>query len=302
MYNFQKDSFPFYRLEEIKRRPDDFKLLERIPLTMDGCKSRLPIVLNDVLEGEICHKLIILDTETTGFDNRKDEIIELALVKVTYSLQRNIIISIDQIYDEFEQPSTKITPEITEITHITNEMVQGKRIDDDMVNFFLSDENSLVVAHNAKFDRPFFEKRFPHLKNLRWACSLNDINWDLLGASGGKKLESLCNVRGWFYNAHRADIDCLAIAWLLYIEQNSLGMLLSNANKKNYTIYVYNSYSVKDSLRARGYKYDGVKQCWYLAVADKMALDEQVSFIDSLPNFGRENIKIVEFDARLRYK
>jgi DNA polymerase-3 subunit epsilon len=34
----------------------------------------------------------------------------------------------------------------------------------------------VVIAHNAKFDRPFVEGRWPLFQHLNWACSINDIN------------------------------------------------------------------------------------------------------------------------------
>ena len=41
---------------------------------------------------------------------------------------------------------------------------------------------SLIIAHNAPFDRPFAEARLPALKaNKWWACSMQDVHWKPAG-------------------------------------------------------------------------------------------------------------------------
>ena len=70
-----------------------------------------------------------------------------------------------QSFGDLEDPGIPITPEITEITGITNEMVAGKRIDDAQVVELVSGA-CIVIAHNLKFDRPFLEQRFPVFEAL----------------------------------------------------------------------------------------------------------------------------------------
>ena len=94
--------FPLERLDEIQKHPEDFRLLERIPLTVDGINTKLPIKLNEPQEGERVHHVVFLDTETTGMDCNQEKIIELGMVRATYSFDRKIMLSIDKIYDEFE--------------------------------------------------------------------------------------------------------------------------------------------------------------------------------------------------------
>jgi DNA polymerase-3 subunit epsilon len=61
-----------------------------------------------------------------------------------------------------------ISPEITKITGITDEMVAGHRIDDLTVNDLLA-RVVLVITHHADFDRRFLERRFPTLAAKHWA-------------------------------------------------------------------------------------------------------------------------------------
>jgi DNA polymerase-3 subunit epsilon len=67
----------------------------------------------------------------------------------------------------------------------------------------------LVIAHNAGFDRPFVEGLLPQAQGLNWACSFADIDWTAAGHSSAK-LSYLASALGWFYDAHRAEMDCHA--------------------------------------------------------------------------------------------
>jgi DNA polymerase-3 subunit epsilon len=99
---------------------------------------------------------ILLDVETTGLNTAQDEIIELAMVKVSY-LPDDRIGSITGIFSSFNEPSILIPEDIIELTGITDEMVSGQRIDPVAVKAFVSDA-VLVIAHNANFDRKFAER------------------------------------------------------------------------------------------------------------------------------------------------
>ena len=295
----QSHNFPLERIDEIQKHPQDFKLLERIPLTIEGMDTRLPIKLNDPVEGERIHHVVFLDTETTGMDANNEKIIELGMVRVTYSFDRKIMLSIDKIYDEFEDPGKEIPLEIQQLTHITNEMVAGHKFDNDKVAQMLAGR-PLVVAHNARFDRPFFDRRFPSLGDLSWVCSLNSVNWDSLG-DNGRKLEFLCQVRGWFYDAHRAYDDCLALLWLMHIEPEAFEMLINSALRQEYKINAIGSpFEIKDKLKSLGYRFDATRKCWYITVSSKEELDKQISILNQY--YDASSAEIVKLSAKNRYK
>lgn len=294
-----QDRFPQERFEEISRRPDDFRLLERIPLTLEGIERKFPIQLNAPVEGEKLHHVVFLDTETTGMKPESDRIIELGLVRCTYSFDRKLLLSIDDYYDEFEDPKREIPLEIQELTHITNEMVSGHSLDESRVSTILSGR-PLVVAHNAGFDRPFFDRRFPALSELSWACSCKGISWDVLG-SNGTKLEYLNMTRGWFYDAHRAYVDCLATVWLMHIEPQAFSMLVENALKKTFRVVAVGSpFDAKDSLKAHGYRFDGTAKAWYINTFSEQEAQSQIAFLQGLYDASAARIEIQ--NAKNRYK
>ena len=246
-----KEAFPLEKFDEIRKNPENYRLLQRIPLTYPGIEEHLPLSLNEKVEGERIHHAVFLDTETTGMLPDKERVIELGMVRVTYSFDRKIVLSIDEFYDEFEDPGKPIPMEIQELTQITDDMVKGRHFDEDRVAAMLAGR-PLVIAHNAAFDRPFFDRRFPALSDLSWGCSLKEVNWDALG-SNGTKLEYLNLSRGWFYNAHRAYVDCLALIWIMHIEPEAFSMLVEHALKKTCRVLAVGSpFDVKDKLKTQG--------------------------------------------------
>ena len=81
---------------------------------------------------------ILLDTETTGLDPRKDEVIELGMVKFDY-LPDGRVVGVRDVFSSFNEPSVPIPTEVTALTGITDEMVAGQRIDEAVVSAFVED-------------------------------------------------------------------------------------------------------------------------------------------------------------------
>ena len=96
-------------------------------------------------------KIIFFDTETTGNEPKKDFVCQLAY-KTT-----------GMTFNELFKPSIPIPPEASAITHITNKMVADKPSFKESTNYgtiklLFEDPNSVVVAHNAKFDLAIINK------------------------------------------------------------------------------------------------------------------------------------------------
>ncbi len=288
--------FPLERIDEIRQRPDDFRIIERIPLHKD---MTLPFWLNKPEPRERTHTVVFLDLETTGMTAGFDKIIEIGLVRCTYAFDRKILLSIDKIYGAYEDPKKPIPPEITQFTGITDAMVEGAVLDSNMTAQLLSGK-PLAVAHNASFDRPFFDLRFPSLGDLSWACSMKGINWDKLGFNG-RKLDYLNLMHGWFYEGHRAVNDCLAAAWLMYVNPQAFAMLIDSAKSKDYTVYAQGApFEIKDKLKSMGYRFDGKKKVWYINVKTKAAADQQIQALGSMYDASQAVCTVLE--ARTRFK
>ncbi len=214
---------------------------------------------------------VYLDIETTGLDPDVDEIIELALVSFTFDKNGQIYRIIDS-KNYFNEPIHRdISEEITKITGITLNHVKGHKINWPEVHQII-DNCVLIVAHNASFDRPFLEKMDDLFCSKSWACSMNDIDWKNEGFES-LKLEYLAYRNGFFYEGHRAEVDCRAGIELLtkpLLSQNfsAFHKLLQFARKDSYRVWAVSSaFAYKDVLKSRGYRWndgtDGRPKSWY---------------------------------------
>lgn len=228
---------------------------------------------------------LVVDVETTGLDPRCDEIIELAMTPFSYGLDGTVF-AVDRSFQGLRQPSESITPEITAITGITNEMVAGQVINPAEVVKFAAPA-SLIIAHNAAFDRRFLERFSDVFLTKPWACSLSQIDWAAEGFEG-TKLAYLAQAAGFFYDRHRAMHDCLATVELLATRlprsgRTGLSRLLDEARAITWRIWAENSpYDLKDTLKARGYRWNGEPgpqpRAWYIDVSEAQ-LEAELRFL-----------------------
>lgn len=298
----EESVFPVGRLADVAARPGDFRLVERVPLTV-GWEAAGRVDLAEVV-GDEC-RMVLLDLETTGFNVDEEKIIELGMVEVLYSPSARRITSVLRAVSMLEDPGKPITEEITGITGITDEMVAGLRIDEAVVNDFLGD-GPVVVAHSASFDRPFFDRRFPAYADLSWGCTLKGVDWRGLGFEGSK-LEYLLMKDGWFYGGHRAAVDCLAMAWLLHRRADAFAMLLDSVAAETVVVRAFGApYAVKDLLKARGYKWHGaddgrMNKHWWIEIPGSALGDEQ-EYLDSEYRDGSTLAHYSYMDATKRFK
>lgn len=275
--------FPVEMFAAIKKAPNDFRLLEKIPYSTFVSGQRFPLFLSDTVGDE--KPMVIIDTETTGLSTTS-KIIELALIRVLYSPSISRITCVESVYCEFEDPHEDIPYQITELTGITNEDVQGQEINESRVAALLADR-PLMVAHNAGFDRPFFERRFAHISSLLdlpWACTMRGIKWRMINPDlTSSSLMGIAMGSGYFYDAHRASSDCFALIWLLNLYPEALSSLLNSADAHFYIIKALEApFKVKDVLKERDYRWDGNERVWYKNVGNIQQLETEKKFLFQL--------------------
>lgn len=223
-------------------------------------------------------RVAILDTETTGIDPARDKVIELGIVVIEVCPVSGQGYRVLTTFNALEDPGFPIPEESTRIHGITDEMVAGQRIDDREVQALLADV-ALVVAHNARFDRPFVEQRLPVFSEKAWACSFAQIPWADEGIGSGK-LEYLAYRCGFHYGAHRASVDCHALLEVLQHPlpaSGSLAMkaLLAIAREPGLRVAALGSpFESKDVLKARGYRWNNPARVWETNLRQAQLEDE----------------------------
>ncbi len=91
----------------------------------------------------------VLDLETTGLSPYENEIIEIAMLRVRSG-------SVQQIFQTLVHPEHRISRFITNLTGISNEMVETSPAIEDVIGDafqFLGED--LIVGHNVSFDLRF---------------------------------------------------------------------------------------------------------------------------------------------------
>jgi DNA polymerase III subunit epsilon len=254
---------------------------------------------------------IALDLETTGLDTMRDEVIEIGMVKFAYTKDGRVTHVIDT-FSAFNEPSTPIPAQISELTGITDAMVAGHRIDPAAVAAFIGDA-VLVIAHNASFDRQFSERYWPEFEAKAWACTATQIPWRLHGFEGAK-LTYLLAGAGLFHGAHRAVDDCRAVLELLALELTgtdctALSRLLEGARRKTTRIWAEGSpFELRNELKKRGYRWNdgsnGNPKSWFVDLEEAQRSEEiaflrtQIYCADVTPN-TREIDAYVRFSNRV---
>ena len=110
-----------------------------------------PIVINGH-EESFDDEYVVFDIETTGFSSKNDKIIEIGAVKLKDG-------EIVDSFSTFVDPKVNIPYKITELTSITQNMVNGQpTIDEVLPKFMEFVGDSVLVAHNAAFDVGFIKK------------------------------------------------------------------------------------------------------------------------------------------------
>lgn len=294
-------------LEQMAQRLEqhaDYRVLRRLvpvldygaPPALEGLDA-MPVTAQRVL---------ILDTETTGLSHASDRIIELAMLLVQVDTATGRPFGLVETFEGFEDPGMPIPEVAKQVTGITDEMVQGQRLDGAGVEALLA-RADLVIAHNAGFDRPFVEARFPGFARKPWACSFADIDWKSQGAESAK-LSALAQDQGWFYDAHRALVDCHALLQVLCrrgadAEPNGLQRLITAAGQPSFKLRATGApFESKDQLKARGYRWDAEARVWFCHLGSEAALNAELVWLRAeVYGARRAQVEVQALDAWTRY-
>lgn len=251
-------------------------------------------------------RVLVLDTETTGLQPGSDKIIELAMLWVQVDCASGLPFGPVAVFEGFEDPGMPIPAVARQVTGISDEMVRGQRLDDAAVQAMVT-RADVVVAHNAAFDRPFVEARWACFADKAWACSFADVDWKAAGA-GSAKLSALAQDQGWFYDAHRAQVDCHALLQVLACPvggggHTGLALLLAAAAAPSFRLRATGAaFERKDLLRERGYRWDAEARVWACTLTTSALLEAELAWLKGAVYGGRSARLVLEvLESRVRY-
>ena len=157
------------------------------------------------------NEYIVVDLETTGLAPKTDRILEVGAWKVENG-------GFVQKFHRMVDPGMKIPERITQLTGITDSMVQGQPMIDTVIREFIEFAGELpLLGHNLMFDYAFLKHAAVNQKITfeRMGMDTLKISRKVLAELPSRKLGELCS----YYHipqqrAHRADEDAYVTAIL----------------------------------------------------------------------------------------
>ena len=187
-------------------------------------------------------RLVLFDTETTGLQYSRDEIIEFAAVVLE---RRNGQIAVTEEYDELISlsPGGVVPEKIEQLTGITNDDLRQRgipktRVCSDIARMFAG--NTLLLAYNAHFDLSFLF--YMLLRDGDPSILKGKDKLDLLTVYKDRRSypHKLCNaieaygLTGKVVNSHRAVDDVLATVEVMKAMEAERDDLLNYVNLFGY--------------------------------------------------------------------
>ncbi len=196
--------------------------------------------------GSFEDEVVVFDVETTGLSNKDDRLTEIGAVRLKGG-------EITARFQTFVDPERPLTEEISNLTHITDEMLVGAPKEAEAVKAFLDFAGDrMLVAHNAPFDIGFIR-----VAAERCGLELGNTYLDTLGLSRYVNPELKKHKLGIIaehyglpeFNAHRADADAEMLS-LIFTEMLSR---LKSEGIKNYNAMIEAMSEDTDPLKLKPY-------------------------------------------------
>ena len=223
-------------------------------------------------------KILILDTETTGLDENKDEIIEIGCI-LFHVTSKSVLSQVSFLLPVSSNEAEHVNGISAVVSNIEQPWEEG-------LHFFLKlvDFSDLIVAHNVEFDKKWFGKgRLPKLEK-KWICSLDDINWsfqkNLKNRPSVTDLALSFSIPVW--NLHRALSDCFYISEVFKKCEN-LEELLMKATEPRFLYKALVSYPERSLAKKAGFRWNNPAEgAWArkLTVEEANSLDFKVQIIN----------------------
>ena len=162
---------------------------------------------------------VVFDLETFGLNSHKNEIIEIGAIKLKGT-------RIVDTFSSFVNPNKIIPKRISELTHITQDMVDNAPAIEDVLPKFLEfTKDAVMVAHNSAFDMGFIRRDAKKYMGIDYKPSIIDtlqMARDLYPDLKGYNLDRLNKIfKLSLENHHRAidDAQSTAKLFIMFLEK-----------------------------------------------------------------------------------
>ena len=235
--------------KNLKEGEEPFKVIYGTELVM--IDDNVDVVIRPTKDPLLTTTYVVFDLETTGFNaGGADSIIEIGAVKICNG----------EILDRFDlliDPKRPLPKKITELTNITDEMLQGQIDEENAVKQFIEWFGDLpMVAHNAKFDVSFLEMAYQKYNLGKFENPVIDtleLSRTLDNGETRHSLSAITKRYGVIFEEdahHRADYDAEGTALVLH------KMLKKLDNRNMERIDELNSLVPKDEIHKYGKAHD----------------------------------------------
>ncbi|WP_420063716.1 3'-5' exonuclease [Prochlorococcus marinus] len=202
--------------------------------------------------------ILILDTETTGLDNKNDDCLEVGSILFNVK-SRSVLAQQSFLLPVENNNAEKINNIPAEITRLPQPLTEAIKYFESLVRV-----SDVIVAHNAEFDMKWFGfNKLPQIEK-QWICSMDDITWpadrQLKTRPSVRDLALAYGVPVW--NAHRALTDCIYLAEV-FKRCSELEKLLIRALEPKVLIRAEISYEERYLAKNAGFRWnDSIKGAW----------------------------------------
>lgn len=286
---------PGERLARQLERQDGYRVLRRLPRPDEMWCRSMPVSDNVI-------RLAIVDCETTGLDPERHKMIEFAVGTLSIDVGHGDVVDVTPPRSWLEDPAEDLSVEIERLTHITSDLLIGKWFPEETI-LQAFEGVTMVVAHNARFDRAFVTKRFPALADLPWACSMSEVDWPALGYAGGRGIGALLTSAGFFLpDAHRAAADVWATTCLLAAAAPDgraiAAHLIDAARRPSERLYALRApFECKEVLKSAGYRWSPERRAWWIE-GDSERIAHEAAWCSRLPTMVKPVVERIDWINR----
>jgi DNA polymerase III alpha subunit (gram-positive type) len=215
--------------------------------------------------------ILAYDLETTGVDKQKDRMIEVGLV--LYSTGQNKILESTGFL--VQSDGVPVTPEITELTHITQEALDRFGYEPSVALNDIMDwmsQADAVIGHNViRFDKPITDntahRLLCELPSKLWIDTMTD-----LPRTKGEQLITMCAKKG-FCNPHQHSAEDDAKATLKLATYYDFGEIVERAKSPTIVVQSHQGRHENDLVKKMQFRWNPERKWWWRPVKE-MDLEE----------------------------